>query len=191
MGSVTTEFGSPVRATYFTEVLPGSNATRLAAVAVWRVAPGSRPRGWRELLRRIRHRLGPMGAGFVGFHLRGTDVAWSGSAGERGEQETLYHSERCVVRVLGREYALPPDGRTLVLLIDERSSTGAPSVTVRTLSVPTMLRPPVDMRADPATLEQQKAEAAGQEHAAWAAALRADPEVRAFMAERDDDSGAW
>ena len=50
--------------------------------------------------------------------------------GEHGQQETLYHPERRVLRVLGREYPLAGVDETVILLVDEASSGGLdPTVT--------------------------------------------------------------
>jgi hypothetical protein len=162
------EYGSPNRVTYFSDDVPASDDTRLAAAVVWRGTPAPK-RGWREWLRRLKHRLGPLG---LGFHLKGSVPDWAGTAGEHGEQETLYSRHRRVVRVLGRDYALPPDDRTLILLIDEDGSPTAPTVTSRLLSVP------------PRPRSQQGPFDAPPGQSVWAVILRKDPEVSAFMAGR-------
>jgi hypothetical protein len=104
------------------------------------------------------------------LHLKG-DVGWSGSSGEHGEQETLYHAGRGVVRVLGREYALPTGDRTLVLLIDEHGADAAQAVSRRVVIAPVVPR------------------RAGEEPPArpgmWAELLQDDPDVRAFTAQRN------
>ncbi len=165
MASTIAGFGGPFFVVYFSDDHPESNATWLAAAAVWRTASAPRKWGWRELLRRFRYHVGPLGAG---FSLGRTAGHWSGSAGQHGEQETLYHPGRRVVRVLGKEYALPADGRTLVLLIDEDSSAGrAPRVTVRTIAAPMLPRPSINLSLDSAAAEEQMADASAREHAVW------------------------
>jgi hypothetical protein len=132
----------------------------------------------KKLLRRLRHRFGPLGAG---FHLKGRFERWSGSSGPDGEQETLYSSERKMVRVLGREYALPEDGRTLVLLIDENSGLGgSPTVKVRALRAPVLPYPSIDASLG----GEQPAGASSEEHPGWWVFLQQDAEVRAFMTGR-------
>jgi hypothetical protein len=165
---VYTLFGPPIRVVYFSEEVPASNDVRLAAAVVWRGAPPPRLGGWRGMLRALRYRLGPFGSG---FHLRG-DVGWSGAAGRDGEQMTLYHSARLVVRVLGRDYPLPPDGRTLVLLIDD-GPVGRPLISIRMVACPVQPRSRVDEDGP---------------HAVWNSALKSDPEVRTFMAALSDDA---
>ncbi len=96
----------------------------------------------------------------------------------RGEQETLYHPERRAVRVLGTEYPLPDDARTLVLLIDEIAGTwGKPRVTTRILNLPIM---PSGSAAESQEVVSQ--DEGLLESSEWAALLQRDPEVLAFMA---------
>jgi hypothetical protein len=161
-------FGSPIHVVYFSEEVPASNGVGLAAAVVWRCAPAQHRGGWRGLLRALRLRLGPFG---IGLHLKGSD-RWAAAAGGDGEQMTLYHSERRVVRVLRRDYPLPPDGRTLVLLIDE-GARRRPAIRVRLVTVPVQPRDRVDQDGP---------------HALWDSVLKSDPEVRTFMAEWWNDA---
>ena len=163
MTSVVYSLGTPISAVYFTEEVPGSDDLRLAAAVVWRGTPPPPPGGLRGLLRKVRFRLGPLG---LGLHFRWSEP-WAGAATGNGDKMTLYRSQERVVRVLGRNYSLPPDGRTLVLLIDE-GAVGRPAVTVRTLAVPAQPRSRFDEAAPPGV---------------WDSMLRSDPEVAAFMAE--------
>jgi hypothetical protein len=166
--SVVYTFGAPIRVVYFSEDVPASNGVRLAAAVLWRGAPAPRPGGWRGLLRTLRYRLGPLGSG---FHLKGGG-GWSGTAGGQGEQMTLYHSERRVVRVLGRDYPLPPDGGTLVLLVEE-GTVGGPAISIRKVTVPVQPLGHIDEDGS---------------YTVWNSVLRSDPEVRTFMAEWPDDA---
>ncbi len=160
--SVASTYGGPIRAVYFSEEVPASNGARLAAAVLWRGGPAPPAGGLRRLLRALRYRLGPLGSG---FHLKGGG-GWGGAAGGDGEQMTLYHSERRVVRVLGRDYTLPPDDRTLVLLVDE-GAVGGPAISVRTVTSPVQPRDRVDEDGP---------------HAVWDPVLKSDPAVRTFMA---------
>jgi hypothetical protein len=191
MSSVISEFllgldeCGQIRVVYFTEDVPASSGTRLAAAVIWRNASAVRSRGWRDLLRKTWHRNGPLG---LGFSLGREAGLWDGSAGEHGEQETLYHPLRRVVRVLGKEYELPSDGQTLILMIDEYTRTGAtPSVSVRMLRMPVMSQSSPDPPLDSNEAEEESAEFASEEHKMWAKALQSDPEVQAFMAKRSKD----
>jgi hypothetical protein len=188
MGSVTSEFGGPFRVVYFSDDSPASNATWLVAAVVWRVASESQAAGWRSVLHRYRYRVG-LRQLTAKFHLGRDAGLWNRSAGLHGEQETLFHVRRRVVRVLGREYPLPPDGRTLVLLIDEAGNgRAAPSVTLRTMTAPMLARPSMDHRLEP-TGERLPYDGF-VEQKVWAAALRSDPEVRVFMAGRPNGGAA-
>jgi hypothetical protein len=104
------------------------------------------------------------------------DRHWSGSAGQHGEQETRYDARRRVVWVLGNEYAVPSDGRALVVLIDENGrGGGAPFVAARTVVAPVLTDPMIESLA---------------ESRAWTAVLEGDLEVRAFMSEATDVRGS-
>lgn len=164
---------------YFTEDVPGSNATRLVAAVVWRAATSPRRWHWRDPLRRIRHYFGPLG---IYLHRKRNFQPWTGSAGMDGEQETLFNPERRVVRVLGREYPLPEGARTLVLLIDELAGArGEPRVIKRTLDLPTMPRRPPEISREPRSQDDGWDEGSLGESSAWAMLLQQDPEVWAFM----------
>jgi hypothetical protein len=100
---------------------------------------------------------------------------------------------------------LPADGSTLVLLADETNEAGGePRVTARTISVSTLplaLFAPPDPPPDPSavavhhiTSDSRVTELFGPDrpptthvdprpvaHPVWTEALRADPEVRAFL----------
>jgi hypothetical protein len=183
MASTIVEFGGPFCVVYFSDDLPGTHEVRLAAAVVWRIGPGARRWSWRSLVDRLRFRFGPLG---LGLHLRSDTPGWTGSAGPNGERATLFHPARRVVRVLGREYALPGEGSTLVLLIDESGGrSGRADVRLRTMRAPTIPHPPPEPSLEGAASGEPLPDppAGVQEHDVWAAALREDPEVRAFFAD--------
>jgi hypothetical protein len=163
--STSVVYGHPsaIRVVYFTEEGPASDDLRLAAAVVWRGMPPPPPSGLRGLFRKLRFRLGPLG---LGLQLRWSEP-WGGAATGDGDQLTLYRARQRVVRVLGRNYPRPTDGRTLVILVDE-GAVGRPAVTSRAITVPVQARSRVDEAPPPGV---------------WDPILRSDPEVRAFMAE--------
>jgi hypothetical protein len=180
MSSVTTSlgFGSPVQIVYFTEDAPGVRGTRLAAAVVWRIGPASDAHTWRRWWRRLRFRLRALSGG---FHLRGS-AHWAGSSGAHGEQETRYSAERRAVRVLGREYRAPTDGRTLVLLVDEGvRANRRPPVVVRHVIAPVVRHPAREPTHARSVDADQPHHLVALESQTWAAALETDPQVRAFM----------
>jgi hypothetical protein len=180
---------------YFAEVVPGAASVRLAAAVVWRGVPtpaarygGGGPLGW---LRGVRHRLwlrlGPLGddvsvAGrplFGGTWGAARSVSSAGAAPE-GEPLAYYDDGARVLRILGRVVPVPP-GRTLVALVDATGSrAAAPRVVLRVVPTPAVPLPRADF-APPAGAAVVTYISDG-EHPAWAAALRADPVVAAFLA---------
>lgn len=206
---VRTPAGSPVSVFYFADVMPGAGAIRLAAAVVWRRAPdrahggarrwGRGPIAW---MRRLRHHL------WLRFGPLGIDVEWPGTRPDSGERRGVtsmhlskdaeagaYYDGRAV-RVLGRVYKLPANGRSLVLLVDEgrRSAAGgkreaALRITTRTVPAPMapLPTPPPEVSAlDHGVpgiegIDFRTELMVGGERPEWQTALRADPDVRAFM----------
>ena len=194
MGEATTSSG-PAPIAYFCEALPGTASLRLAAAVVWRGVPapaaligGGGPLGW---LRAARHklwlRLGPLGADmsiagrslFGGVDGAGRSISTAGLL-PRGEPLAYYDDGSHALRVLGRVVAAPPTGHTLVALVDASGPRAtAPRLVLRVVptppvTVPTPVPPaPADAGVSHSYLIS--------EHPAWTAALRADPEVRAFL----------
>jgi hypothetical protein len=205
--------GSPVEVFYFTHPLANAPETRLAAAVAWRLAPGvgggsasARPaeppwgRGPAAWLRRLRHRLwlrfGPLGldVGSLGKPYGPSDGGVRSSGFVWDAEPRIYFDGR-VVRLLGRVYKMPPESRTLVLLVDEGPAAGAaPRVTART--VPAPVNPVLPAAPPPPGWESgtvapgsgwapfapfREDVLVGGQHPAWEAALRADPDVRAFL----------
>jgi hypothetical protein len=166
--SVVYGHASAITVVYFTEEVPASDDLRLAAAVVWRGTPRRPPGGLRGLLRKLRFRLGPLG---LGLHFRWSEP-WGGAATGDGDQLTLYRARQGVVRVLGRNYPAPRDGRTLVLLVDEGAGR-RPAIRIRLVTVPVQPRDRVEQDGS---------------HALWDSALKSDPEVRTFMADWPDDA---
>jgi hypothetical protein len=164
MGGVTSGMGGEVSVTSFTTQVFDPNGTRLDVVAIWRGSPepDAEPTGrWHA----------PEG--------------WSGSASKGGQREVLFHEQQRRVRVAGSEFTVP-NGRMLVLLIDESPGESAPRVA--TWSIPA----PVHHYAEPDfTLPKPRlVEWAFSRHRAeqevWSAALNEDEVVRRFLTH-----GTW
>ena len=207
--------GSSISVFYFDDVMPGTTTMRLAAAIVWRHAPNTPhrgvqhwkrgPAGWmRELRQRLWLRLGPLGldVNWRGTRPHDSAVGTVRSVGLIGDEEPRAYYDKRTVRLLGRVYNVPTDGGSLVLLVHEgggRAGHGrhrdAPRVAVRTVLVPPAATPELpprepsfDEAAHHSHSDDVRTDAViGGERAAWETALRADPEVRAFM---DADSGA-
>lgn len=179
---------------YFTEAVPGTATLRLAAAVVWRGVPtpaalhgGGGPLGW---LRGVRHRLwlrlGPLGADvsvagrplFGGSWGAARSVSSVGAA-PQGEPLAYYDDGSHVLRVLGRVVPAPP-GRTLVALVDATGPrAAAPRVVLRVMRTPAVPMPRPDFV--PPSGAGAVTYLIGGEHPVWAAALRADPVIGAFL----------
>ena len=170
---------------YFTERLPDPAADRVTAVVVWRgrrherTAPPWYLRSHGPLARLFRALRGS-GAG---PDPRRPHPGWDEAVDAGGPREVLHSRERRVVRVGGREYPFPPDGRTLVVLADDRATPGAdePAAAVRAVTVPP--QPPADAVWTLPEAEQlgySLATSTGLQRAILAA-LASDPVVRAFL----------
>lgn len=184
--------GSIVRISYFSDTMPDALTVRLEAAVVWRVTPadghrsglwGRGPIAW---LRRLRHgiwlRLGPLGANveWLGARAHGRVVK---SDTLRGEDALTAFHDGHAVRVLGRVYKLPLEGRSLVLLVEMGQAV---RISARTLPAPVAAAPvpPRDLMSVDHTMASTdfvSKVVVGGELPEWEAALRADPEVRAFM----------
>lgn len=168
MSGVISAFGGLVDTTCFTDNDSQSDNILLVAVVIWRrpatASSGTGPRPpWQV----------PKG--------------WSGVRGDDG-REVLYHRQRRVVRVLEREYTLPPRGEALLVLIDEPApGVSPPAVGVHTLAGAVHMRPAIDHTlAKPARLELIIA-ASRAEEATWNAAIAAHLAVQSFLAADSDE----
>ena len=193
--------GGPAPVAYFSEALEGNAAVRLAAAVVWRGIPtraalrgGGGPLGWlRGLRHRLWLRLGPLGAdvSVAGRPLFGGD-AWAprGVSSVQpkllGEPLAYYDDGSRVLRVLGRVLRAAPPGQTLVALVDATGPRAtAPRLVLRVVPAPTVAVEYPELAVQPPELAPPSTAFAdrlvGGEPPAWAAALQADPVVRAFL----------
>lgn len=107
-------------------------------------------------------------------------AGWSGSVGS-GPDQVRYSRGRTVVSVSGREFTLPQNGRTLLILIDAIGSTGDLSVETREVLAPEVPRP----RPDP-SLSREIHRKRMQEHlhtarSLWHRWIDEEPSIRAFL----------
>ena len=110
-------------------------------------------------------------------------VGWSSSAsGPGGQRAKLYSSEQRVLRILERDYPLPPPGNAIVLLVDEETHPDEPpGVTVRTVPVSPLPPNVIDLDA----IRDKRSRKRNTHHEtvreACLKSIRQDPEVRAFL----------
>lgn len=199
--------GPGYRLDYYTERRGDPPNEHVTAVVVWR--GGEPPRlGLRARWHRALARLRPA----PGFDGRLPHPGWDASSDYGGPREVLHSQARRVVRLGGRaggrEVPFPPDGRTLLVLVDdERPSTisGGPSVAVRAAAVEPQRAADADLPGgelhdlEAERLRRQNA-AVGAVRRAVRAALRADDAARMFLPPAawdvladgfPDDPAAW
>jgi hypothetical protein len=183
MGGVYGDGGLDYELDYFTERSADPPADHVTAVVAWRggcrraAPPWTTRRG--RALAWLRGALGRPDAGADWLPPPG----WDAASDLGGPREVLHSGSRRAVRVGGREYAFPTDGRTLVLLVDDQPTPGAgePSVTVRAVTVPP--RPPAGATAalpEAERLPYPRATSSGLRRAVLDA-LASDPVARAFL----------
>jgi hypothetical protein len=88
-----------------------------------------------------------------------------------------------IVRIRGRDFELPADGLTLVLLVeDDELAPGRIAFVERSVDMPTIERLPIDDSA-PAELQNALHRARLEaERAAWLRAMDSDPVIADFLA---------
>jgi len=174
VGGVILQFGGDVNVVYHSDEDRTHLETVLTAVVAWRRGRATIS-GWRARLRRWQFRLG-LGPLQRRFSIGRDAGLWYGSVGIYGEQATLFHPIRRVVRALGREYLLAPRGMTLVLLIDETNQ----SPLVRAIQIPAPKCARTAAQLDPEAGPIRR-DALTQEMETWRAALSTHPEIAAFI----------
>lgn len=117
---------------YFTVRAGTPPHEHVAAVVAWQRRPEPRPSLWR----RVRERMAMRGAASSPPPVRHTPPGWTGATDPGGPHEVLHDRTRGRVRVAGREFACPTDGRTLVLLVDGRDAAGVARIAEHAVVVP-------------------------------------------------------
>ncbi|MCA0375304.1 MAG: hypothetical protein LCH84_06525 [Gemmatimonadetes bacterium] len=109
---------------------------------------------------------------------------WTSASNIGQPTEVCFSDDRRVVRVAGREFAVPLDPRTFVVLVDEvPGDPDNPRIVTTLIDVPP--RPDASCPA-PDRAERGQARVAWMRESqhAWAAAIDADPIVRRFLEAR-------
>ena len=156
---------------YFTAVTAERPREWLSAVVVWRHSP---PPLWRALWDLLNSLLGRRSR--VQPRMQ---MGWSGASGADGRQ-VLWSSNRGLLRLLERDYALPAGERTLVVLVDEVRNSQTPIVRALVRELPTAIPTKIPRsrgeKPDFASVFQHKQEMWDD----WRAALLADAEIGPF-----------
>jgi hypothetical protein len=186
MGSTMVESGERISVTYFAETVDDPYRRTSLAAAVARRRDRSeikkeRISTWQFLRLLFRRRQHPRLPEWQ------PPDEWSGSADPNGENEVLFHRRNGVVRTRGRDFSLPTDGRTLVLLIDEEGMMphGEPVITVHSMECPELPYFSMDRNMSKAAILKRMRESLGEEAKAMRLAVRNDPVVRAFLGRPD------
>jgi len=165
----------------FDENVSGGAEQRLAAVVVRRFTPPPRDPPLRAALSFLRDVVRPPKPPAP----RDFDPlpdGWDAATDHGGPREVLFSRERRVVRVGGHEYALPEDGNTLAVLVDERAEAHAPTRT-HVLRAPTMPKPSLDARDGKGQVHHRFREHDDRANACWRECVMADAVVASFLAQ--------
>ena len=185
MGTTSTLSTDGRRVVMFDVTDRATKATRLAAVVVWRGGASSvlREPLWHALLRvfRRRHRRTHVPDRFPSL-----PEGFNGGASLGDPREVLYSEKLGIVRLLGRDFPVPSDGRTLLLLVDEPSEGPAAStVTSHALDVaPQAPFPAIDRSLSREEMARRIGDHQRGVNAAWHEVVDSDPRVRSFLDAR-------
>jgi hypothetical protein len=182
-------FGGACDIACFTDVDPSAAVERIRAVVVQRRPARSPTRAslWRRALRILSRRARRDAPIAPALSRRGL---WTGSVGNPGSAQVLYSRERAVVAVRGREFPLPADGRTLLVLVEERGVPSQTLIQTHVVSAPAVDRAPLEAAAsEDANRERLRA----QMHRArltWHRWLDEEPLIREFISDAPSDGPA-
>ena len=95
--------------------------------------------------------------------------------------EVLYSSAKRLVRVAGRELAIPDGQPSIVVMVRHDQTKRAAKIVTHLVDVPTMPTRQVDRALDKEARGQAMADHFREQDATWNAALFADPVIRAFL----------
>lgn len=157
------EQGERHEISWFTDTDREKNETRVRAVVVRR--PGR-----------------PVSTSAPQFAAWPLDGNWSGSVGT-GWGQTFYSAERAVVAIHEREFPLPSDGRALLLLVDERTSTGDPTFETHAVDSPSVQRVTHGRNETPDERRARMRAHFGAERMVWGRWLDEQPLIRAFLVD--------
>jgi len=107
---------------------------------------------------------------------------WSSAAGAGGPYEVLFSEARRLVRVAGRDFALPADHRTLVLLAVEPSDrSGDWAITSHMIDIAPCPCSSVDRALDKEANLRRMSDENRERDRAWQAAVATDPIIQSFV----------
>lgn len=95
--------------------------------------------------------------------------------------EVLYSSAKRLVRVAGRELAIPDGQASIVVMVRHDQTKSAAKIVTHLVDVPTMPTRQVEPRIGQGSAGQAMADHFRAQDATWNAALFADPVIRAFL----------
>jgi hypothetical protein len=179
--------GGSYRTAWFTESDPTAGVERMAAVVVRRVDPSlaGETTNFRDLLRLLRwvilHKL-RLGR-WAGPPANGPWQLPDGWNGGVDHGQVLYSGDRRLVRVRGRDYALPGNDQTLIVLVDETVPGGVASIETRAVMAPLARWLPLDPKADREENLRRVHERSRASGAVWNEWLEHEPSICAFIGD--------
>jgi hypothetical protein len=155
--------GDRVFSAFFSERTADGKNERLAAAALWRqLSHNSEPPP-------------PLGSDSDGTR------GWTGTVGS-GRHQVRYDARRRIVDVLGRQFDLPANDDTLLLLLEDRADEDVPAVIVISMPVPLVAGRNRDRTMTKDERLKAAVDANRQSMAVWTKAIHARAEVVAFLA---------
>ena len=138
---------------------------------------------WRVLLRALSLGFGARPA--LEPTLPERTSGWSGSVG-KGPNQVLYSRERALVAACGREFTLPNDERTLLVLIDARSPAEA-VIETHSVAAPNVPRAELDLTAPKAQNLKRMHQQIADARTVWLRWLREEQRIQDFLNPRHGD----
>jgi hypothetical protein len=179
--------GGSYRTAWFTEADRTAGVERMAAVVVCRIDPSSagETTKFKDLLRMLwwilRHklRLGRRARPPANGPWQLPD-GWSGGV---DHERVLYSRDRRLVRVGGRDCALPGDDQTLIVLVDETARDVAATIETHAVTAPLARWLPLDPTVDREEHLRQLRERNRAASTVWHEWLEHEPSICAFRGD--------
>ncbi len=181
-GSVSITANGRTRVSFFDGMIGASQDCHLLAVVVWRAPVVAREWVWSSLLR-----------GQWPFGRRSSSrlsesplpEPWDATVDRGGPHEILFSSRRSVVQLRDRDFPLPADGRTLVLLVqDPADEAGEATIQSHVMDFEPQPTAKPDRSLSKKAKLKRVTEHTRAAHEAWHDSIERVPVISAFLLDR-------